>query len=326
VFVFIGLSEEKAIMAACSKRFRVTGLLLAIVAVGAVSSPADAANTVVQFDTILGDVYVRLLDTDTPVTTQNFLTYVNEGSYDDTIFHRLVRGFVLQGGKYGEDTMPNHGTIVNEYGRSNVRGTVAMAKVGGDPNSATSEFFFNLNDNSANLDNQNGGFTVFGYVVDGGMPVIDALSDSVQYSNFLIDTGDPDDPNDSRFDGEWPRIVLLENGVPVLDGGEEVWYYEWVNTISLAGTAGDFDFDGDVDDDDYYGFVDSFGHKGIGLAADFDGDYDVDLADFAILKDNYTGAAPSPLPAPGGSVPEPASIFLLGLGGMAMIRRRGKAS
>jgi len=52
--------------------------------------------------------------------------------------------------------------------------------------------------------------------------VIDALADTVQYSNFLIDTGDPNDPNDSRYDGEWPRIVVTENGVPVLEGGQEV--------------------------------------------------------------------------------------------------------
>ena len=151
-----------------SKCIGVIGLLLAIVTIAIGGSSAEAANTVVKFDTILGNAYVRLLDTDTPVTTANFLTYVNEGSYNDTVFHRLVRGFVLQGGGYGANTIPNHGQIVNEYGRSNVRGTIAMAKVAGNPDSATSEFFFNLNDNSANLDNQNGGFTVFGYVVDGG--------------------------------------------------------------------------------------------------------------------------------------------------------------
>ena len=318
-------------MNSCSKRFGGVLLLsiLAILAVVAVTgSSADAANTVLKFDTILGDFNVRLLDNDTPLTAQSFLTYVNGDSYNDTIFHRLARGFVLQGGKYGVQNVPYHGTIVNEPGRSNIRGTVAMAKLPGDPDSATSEFFFNLADNSLNLDSQNGGFTVFAYVLDDGMEIVDALADSVQYSSFLIDTGDPDDPNDSRYGAEWPRIVVLdENGNPELDSfGDEVWYYEWIDTVSVVGVDGDVNFDGVVDNDDYAGFIASFGQTGLGLAADFDGDYDVDLADFTVLRANYTGPASSPLAAPGAAAPEPTSICLLGLCGMAIIRKRRRKS
>ncbi len=314
------------------KRFRVGCLLLAMIAIAIASPSADAANTVVKFDTILGDAYVRLLDTDTPVTTENFLLYVNGQSFDDTVFHRLVRGFILQGGSHGANAIPNHGQIVNEYGRSNVRGTIAMAKVapehGGGPDSATSGFFFNLsNTNAANLDNQNGGFTVFGYVIDGGMFVIDALADGVQYSNFLIDTGDPNNPNDSRYAGEWPRIVPLDANGDQLDAqGQEIWYYEWINSVTVHNTDGDINFDGVVDDVDYALFVASFGEQGLGLPADFDGDYDVDLADFAVLRENYNGGASSPLAAPGATVPEPTSMCLLGLCAAAMIRKRRKAS
>jgi peptidyl-prolyl cis-trans isomerase A (cyclophilin A) len=119
----------------------------------------------------------------TPVTSLNFLQYVEDGFYDGTIFHRVVPDFVVQGGGFlpGPDMLEPDGLrdpIVNEFSpdRSNVRGTVAMAKVGGDPDSATSQFFFNLADNSANLDNQNGGFTVFATVAEG-QDVVDAMAE-----------------------------------------------------------------------------------------------------------------------------------------------------
>lgn len=141
------------------------------------------AGTIVRFDTSLGSFDVQLYDTDTPVTVQNFLNYVRDGDYVDSFFHRLVPGFVLQGGgfiyKIESNTfyfVPSDPPIVNEFMHSNLRGTIAMAKLAGDPNSATSQFFINLADNSATLDWQNGGFTVFGHVMDGGMEVVDRLA------------------------------------------------------------------------------------------------------------------------------------------------------
>ena len=100
----------------------------------------------------------------------NFLQYVADDFYDGTIFHRIIPGFIVQGGSFLPDLIkqePVRDPIVNEFDplRSNVAGTVAMAKLGGDPDSATSGFFFNLVDNSSNLDNQNGGFTVFAEVL-----------------------------------------------------------------------------------------------------------------------------------------------------------------
>lgn len=134
----------------------------------------DFENSEVQFQTSAGNINVELFDKDTPITVANFYEYANSNRYDNTIFHRLVDGFVLQGGGFSfndaDDTFPSVSTdptIQNEFSatRSNLASTIAMAKLGGDPNSASSQFFFNLGNNAGNLDNQNGGFTVFGRIV-----------------------------------------------------------------------------------------------------------------------------------------------------------------
>ena len=115
-----------------------------------------------------------------PITSNNFLQYVNDGSYDRTLIHRLVSNFVIQGGGYTWPLIPSNqtggyplrvsskGQIVNEPGNSNLIGTIAMAKVSGEPNSATSEWFINLSDN-LNLDSQNDGFAVFGHLLGDGI-------------------------------------------------------------------------------------------------------------------------------------------------------------
>lgn len=146
------------------------------------------ANTIVRVSTTFGDFSIELFDTAAPVTVQNFLNYANRGAYNGSYFHRLERNFVLQGGAYrfvtpsGIAAIPTDSPIVNEYSESNVRGTVAMAKVGGNPDSATSQWFVNLADNSANLDVQNGGFTVFGRVLGDGMIVLDRINALEIYS------------------------------------------------------------------------------------------------------------------------------------------------
>ncbi len=133
----------------------------------------------VRLTTSAGDIVFDLVD-DAPITTANFLQYVTDEFYDGTIFHRVVAGFVIQGGGLLPDGTEKPGArppIQNEFSptRSNVRGTVAMAKIGGDPNSATNQFFVNLVDNSGSLDSQNGGFTVFANVVEG-MDVVDTIA------------------------------------------------------------------------------------------------------------------------------------------------------
>ena len=141
------------------------------------------ADTIVTITTPLGSFDILMLEDDAPIAVANFLGYVNRGDYTGTFLHRSIPDFVLQGGGYRYDPDNNsaphittQAPIVNEFKISNTRGTVAMAKVGGDPNSATSEWFVNLANNAANLDSQNGGFTVFGVVINNGMTVVDEIA------------------------------------------------------------------------------------------------------------------------------------------------------
>ncbi len=144
--------------------------------------PRISDATVVEFETVLGNFEVNLYDNATPQTVSNFLNYVQNGNYSDSIFHRLVPGFIVQVGGFVTDQIAQISPIAanppvnNEPTYSNVRGTIAMAKLAGDANSATNEWFFNLANNAANLDNQNGGFTVFGEITGDGMAVLDALA------------------------------------------------------------------------------------------------------------------------------------------------------
>jgi len=151
--------------------------------------PFSHANPVACFNTNAGRFCIELFESHTPITTANFLSYINNDAYTNGIFHRSVPGFVIQGGGYkitdsasgkilsAVNTFP---PVTNEFKISNTRGTVAMAKIGGNPNSATSQWFVNLADNSgppSQLDTQNGGFTVFGRIIFDGMNTIDAIED-----------------------------------------------------------------------------------------------------------------------------------------------------
>lgn len=140
---------------------------------------APSLATIVVFETSQGDIEVNLFDTTTPVTVANFLTYVNDSSYNTTVIHRSIPNFVVQGGGFtfngiGLVDIADNGTINNEPLYSNVAGTIAMAKIAGNPDSASNQWFFNTVDNSTNLDASNGGFTVFGQVVSG-METLEAI-------------------------------------------------------------------------------------------------------------------------------------------------------
>jgi peptidyl-prolyl cis-trans isomerase A (cyclophilin A) len=150
-------------------------------------STITQANPVACFNTNMGQFCIELFETQTPITSANFLNYIDSEAYKNGIFHRSVPGFVIQGGGFkivdgiDKKTLEPVNTfppITNEFKISNTRGTVAMAKLSGNPNSATSQWFVNLADNSGppgDLDTQNGGFTVFGRVIFDGMNVIDAI-------------------------------------------------------------------------------------------------------------------------------------------------------
>lgn len=153
-------------------------LLLSLASIFSASSQA----TVVEVRTVMGDFQVNLFDEATPQTVANFLEYVNSGAYANNTVHRSSSNFVIQmGGFQYSNAFPPEpiatGTPVNnEPVFSNLRGTLAMAKVGGNANSATSQFFVNLNNNAGNLDVQNGGFSVFGQVLGDGMDVVDNIA------------------------------------------------------------------------------------------------------------------------------------------------------
>lgn len=133
----------------------------------------------IRFETSLGSFTVELFEQDAPVTTQNFLDYVDAGHFDGTVFHRVIPGFVIQGGGLGADMRqkPTRPPIRNEAdnGLKNRRGTLSMARTN-DPHSATSQFFVNLSDNDF-LDPGPGnpGYAVFGRVVEG-LDVVDRIA------------------------------------------------------------------------------------------------------------------------------------------------------
>ncbi|MES2824601.1 MAG: peptidylprolyl isomerase [Pseudomonadota bacterium] len=138
--------------------------------------------TIVQFQTVMGNFEVNLYDKATPKTVENFLAYVTSDAYKNVIIHRSIPDFVIQGGgfQYVDNSplvsIPQKPTVINEPVYANKRGTIAMAKLGGNPNSATNQWFFNLVDNAPTLDGDNGGFTVFGEVTGSGMAVLDAMA------------------------------------------------------------------------------------------------------------------------------------------------------
>ncbi len=150
------------------------------------AAPAAAEATVdttsppkVLIKTSLGDITVELDAVKAPKSVENFLQYVKDGFYDGTIFHRVIDGFMIQGGGFTPDLRqkPTRASIQNEAknGLSNRRGTIAMARTP-DPNSATAQFFINVVDNR-NLDYVNDdtyGYAVFGTVVSG-MDVVDRI-------------------------------------------------------------------------------------------------------------------------------------------------------
>ncbi len=149
----------------------------------AASAPAaDANKPRVVLKTNVGDIVLELDKRRAPVTVDNYLRYVRDGHYDGTIFHRVIDGFMIQGGGYTPELIgkPTRPAIMNEgpNGLKNTRGTIAMARTG-DPHSATAQWFINVVDNTAldhvaPTDSRSWGYAVFGQVVEG-MDVVDRI-------------------------------------------------------------------------------------------------------------------------------------------------------
>jgi len=170
------------------------------------AQPAETQLVLVK--TTLGDIEVTLYPNIAPLTVANFLNYANKQAYDNTIFHRLARNFVIQAGGFKWDgtkavAIPEDAPVKNEFSLSNTRGTIAMAKLDANPDSATNQFFFSLGDNSQNLNNQNGGFTVFGRIT------------SQAGLNVLAKLGAVNVPNPSPLASPFDSIPLLN-----YEGGE----------------------------------------------------------------------------------------------------------
>lgn len=191
---------------------------------------SNVANaTIVEFRTSQGNFQVNLFDQTTPKTVSNFLTYVDSAHYTNSVVHRVVTDFVVQGGGYTfEGAWPltalnANAAVKNEAIYSNRRGTIAMAKNGGDINSATNQWFFNLNDNSDNLDRQNGGFTVFGQVIGDGMQVVDKIA-ALKLCNSVNLQGIPMIINESQtcadISAPGPENFVVIENIIIIDSSE----------------------------------------------------------------------------------------------------------
>ncbi|MEQ9453394.1 MAG: peptidylprolyl isomerase [Phycisphaeraceae bacterium] len=286
-------------------------------------------NTVARFETVLGPIHIEVFDavspsgtngayetTITPATATNFKTLIVQDAYQYMFFHRsafLGNGepFVVQGGGFRVTDpvsgslafVADNGTVINEPGISNTRGTLAMAKTAAGPDTATNQFFFNLNDDNATavggpqLDSQNGGFTVFARVLGNDMDIVDQVSALLRINASTIH----------------PAF----NELPVLNppvGGQILLSDLVITNDAFLLVPGDANFDGVVDLIDLSTLATNFGGSVIGAeAGDFNFDGVVDLIDLSTLASNF-GA--------GTTVPEPVSAALLGAG-LVGLRRRG---
>lgn len=291
------------------------------VAAGLVFCPAaGSADTVVRFDTTLGQFDVLLYeDSAVSETVRNFLGYVTDGDYDDTIFHRLAENsrsgelFVLQGGGFSHDdtgavTISTDAPIQLETQFSNTRGTIAMARTSA-LNSATSQFFFNLVDNTF-LDGPTG-YAVYGEVLGDGMDVVDLLSSQQSWSATSVHSA-------------WGELPMIDYPGGAIDQGSPIHdYLEWILSVNILGDAND---DGYVDQGDLAIIMDNWGTfvaPGDMLAGDFSGDglvagHDLDT----VLKFWNSGLTPIIIPTSVQLVPEPGTISLLAMGAVALIARR----
>ncbi len=175
---------------------------------------------------------MALFSNRTPVTRQNFLSYVTSGAYVNSFIHRSVPGFVIQGGALriqgnGIQSIPTSPPIVNEFGISNTLGTISMAKLGGDPNSATSQWFVSLGANTDILDTQNSGFTVFGRMTRDTFGSAQIFGNPVDFPVF-------------DYGGILGELPLFFQHVPPAVNLDELILFTEVSSVPIpAGQAGE---------------------------------------------------------------------------------------
>ena len=304
-----------------TQRFRGPWFALCAAVLVLCAGDAAFASTFVRFDTVMGTIDVELFDDATPQTVANFLNYVDDGDYENTFFHRSVPDFVIQGGGFVSRNPPSENLslvnvpsdppVVNEPGISNTRGTIAMAKLGGQPNSATNQWFFNTVDNPF-LDGSNGGFTVFGQVIGNGMAVVDAMA-AVQTFPFSSPFGEIPLRDYTTDD--------FNNAQPVL--GENLVLVHNITRLTLLGDANN---DGQVTGLDLISVQQNFGTQsqapgnGNGqLIGDANDDGQVTGLDLIFVQQNFGNTLGGSAPV---AVPEPATVGWLLLASALVLPRR----
>ncbi len=203
-----------------------SALLLALGSAIVLADVRPNGSVNVELQTSAGNIVLELDGNRAPRSVANFLKYVKSGHYNGTVFHRVIDGFMIQGGGLDRDlrekeTLP---PVENEAGNGlkNDKYSVAMAR-SGDPNSATSQWFINMDDNSDDLDGQNGGFTVFGRVIGDGMAVVDKINSLVRLN----------------FDGgALSELPVLVSGVLTAIGSGNVVFTTFTEVVGFEINAG----------------------------------------------------------------------------------------
>jgi cyclophilin family peptidyl-prolyl cis-trans isomerase len=187
------------------------------------SLSAFAANPLVKVETSKGDIVIELYADKAPISVANFLQYVDDGFYNGTVFHRIIDGFMIQGGGFDQQYQqkPTRAAIQNEAdnGLTNRRGTIAMARTN-DPHSATAQFFINTVNNSS-LDHrgksQRGwGYTVFGRVTEG-LGIVDIIAKAQTGSGSLGGYPANDVPRDAIVIKSVSRVAESKPAAPSAD-------------------------------------------------------------------------------------------------------------
>mgnify|MGYP001827552766 CR=1 FL=1 len=274
-----------------------------LLAVALLASPVAVMARTALIQTPLGDIELELLEDDAPNTVANFVQYVDSGKYSNSFIHRSIPGFVIQGGGFtfvagNAPGITPFAPVANEFKVSNTRGTVAMAKTPNNPDSATSQWFINLADNSENLDAQNGGFTVFARVTKGmdiaddiaalqiinagspfdNLPVIDfSGTPPLLQENLVITTVSVDD------DDPTPEGFVMNPGLndawynPITDGqGFFITVFPDLGVVNLAW----FTYDTELPDQSATASLGDPGHRWLTAIGPIDGDT-------AILEINF---------------------------------------